>query len=117
MASFPPPISILSLSAESGTLVLVIIGLVLPGSILAQAVHGPDVLRSEEDWLERVHTFHLPRLLQMEEDIYTKRLRVWEAIDQQLQTAQATAAEILENRNRRPIRQYRFAGVPFLINR
>jgi len=54
MAPLPPaPILILSLSVEPGTLALIIIGLAALVFAIAQAVHGPDVLRSEEDWLER----------------------------------------------------------------
>jgi len=79
MAPHLPPISVLSLSVDPGTLALIIIGLAALVFAIAQAVHGPGVLRSEEDWLERVRALHLPRLCQLEENAHMARLGVWEA--------------------------------------
>lgn len=53
----------------------------------------------------------------MEEDLYTTQLEVWEVINRQLIATLVTVAEIREHENRRPIREYRFAGVPFMIDR
>ena len=113
MASLPPPISVLSLS----TVALIVVGLAILGFAIAQAAYGPDVLRSEEDWLERVHTFYLPRLCQLEEDIYTAQLQDWEATGQQLLSTRGKAEEIREHEDRRPTRQCMLTKVPSLINR
>jgi len=64
-STMPPlpraPISVSSLSVESGTLAIMIISSATFIFMVYQAFHGSNVLMSEEEWLERVRTRHLPR--------------------------------------------------------
>jgi len=108
------PISDSSLSVESGTLAIMIIGLATFVFMVYQAFHGSNVLRSEEEWLECVRTRHFPRLCQMEGDVYAAQVRDWQA-RQYLLAARTTVGEVQEHEDGRPIREYKLLKVPSLI--